>query len=201
MHSISTDYVFNGKSSTPYKPNDPIDPLEVYGRSKVAEENEVRNRLDNHIVIRTSWLYGVHGQNFIKTMILLAREKKELRVVDDQKGCPTFADDLSTGIVTVVEKLGTGKKDFWGTYHFCNAGIASWYQLAKKAISLASEHDKLVIEKIIPIATEEYPTPAPRPTFSALDCSSFAIKFGIKTTPWDDSLKNMITSLFSTTLV
>lgn len=193
---ISTDYVFNGKSATPYKPDDPTDPLGVYGRSKAAGEDEVRHRLDEHVIIRTAWLCGVHGQNFVKTMIRLAKERKELRVVDDQKGSPTFAEDLANAILSIIEQLDAGKKPAWGTYHFCNAGITSWYQLAVKAISLASRYDKFAVENIIPITTKEYPTPAPRPAFSALDCSSFTAAFGVEIAPWEDSLEHMIDTLF-----
>ena len=111
---ISTDYVFIGTGNTPYKPNDAIDPLGIYGRSKAAGEKEVRERLNQHLIIRTSWLYGVHGPNFVKTMLRLAKEKKEIRVVDDQKGCPTFAGDLADSIIRIVERIDGGKGDCVG---------------------------------------------------------------------------------------
>lgn len=193
---ISTDYVFNGKSKVPYKAEDPIDPLGVYGRSKAEGEKEIRKRLAHHLIIRTSWLYGIHGHNFIKTMIRLAKERKELRVVDDQKGCPTFAGDLAAVILKIVASLKHNQNQAWGTYHYCNIGITSWYQLAKKSIELASQYEKFILERIVPIATSDYPTPAPRPNFSALDCKSFVSNFGIEICPWEKSLEEMIKFLY-----
>jgi len=194
---ISTDYVFNGKSDVLYKPDDPIDPLGVYGHSKAEGEKEVRRRLPKHLIIRTSWLYGIHGNNFVKTMIRLAKERKELRVVDDQKGCPTFAGDLADVILKVVEHLSHDQNVKWGTYHYCNTGVTTWYHFAQKAIELASEHEKMAVEKISPITTTEFPTPAPRPAFSGLDCGSFESAFGVEMHPWEESLKRMINQLYS----
>jgi dTDP-4-dehydrorhamnose reductase len=192
---ISTDYVFDGKGDVPYKASDPIAPLGVYGKSKAAGEAEVRERLKRHIIIRTSWLYGVHGNNFVKTMIRLARERKDLRVVDDQKGCPTYAEDLADAIVKIIEQFNHIGDAAWGTYHYCNAGVTTWYQLACKTIDLASTYEKFLVEKIVPVTTADYPTPAPRPSYSVLDCSSFTADFDIGTLPWEASLDAMI-SLF-----
>lgn len=194
---ISTDYVFNGKSNVPYKADDPIDPLGVYGRSKADGEDEVRKQTPKHIIIRTSWLYGIHGNNFVKNMIRLAKEKKELRVVDDQKGCPTFAGDLAGAIVKLLELMKSGHDIKWGTYHFCNSGITSWYSFAQKAIELASKHEKLKVEKIAPIKTVDYPTIAPRPAFSALDYKRFSSAFDVEVHCWDDSLGKMMNALYT----
>lgn len=194
---ISTDYVFNGKGSQPYKANDPIDPLGVYGRSKAEGEKQLRKRMKQHLIIRTSWLYGVHGQNFVKTMLRLARERDEIRVVDDQKGSPTFAGDLADAIVRIIAAMSDGMEVAWGTYHYCNAGVISWHHFAQKAIALASIHEKLMVEKIVPISTAEYPTPALRPAYSALDCTSFTSAFGIQMQPWEESLTGMIEALYA----
>lgn len=193
---ISTEYVFDGKGSVPYKPNDPIDPLGVYGLSKAEGEKEINERLPHHLIIRTSWLYGTHGHNFIKTMLRLAKEKKELRVVDDQNGCPTFAGDLAEAIMTIIERLTNDEDLKWGTYHYCNSGITSWYLLTRKAIAIASKYDNFIVENISPIKTFEFPTPAPRPAFSALDSTSFARVFGVKLSPWETSLEKMIKKLY-----
>lgn len=193
---ISTDYVFDGTNTVPYKPEDPINPLGVYGRSKAEGEEALRARLPNHIIIRTSWLYGVHGNNFVKTMIRLAKERKEMRVVDDQKGCPTFAGDLASAILKILEMLNEGQELKWGTYHYCNAGITSWYSFAKKAIELAAENEDFLVDRIVPIASASYPTPAPRPTFSALDNNSFTSSFGVDMFSWEESLSRMIKSLY-----
>ncbi len=195
---ISTDYVFNGKSDVPYKPDDRTVPLGVYGRSKAEGENEVKRQLPLHIIIRTSWLYGAHGNNFVKTMLRLSKEKKELRVVEDQRGCPTFAGDLADAIIKIVEMIKYGQELKWGTYHYCNTGVTSWYDFAQKVIELATEHEKLAVEKIVPIPTSDYPTPAPRPAFSALDCSSFGAAFGVEMHPWEESLGRMISRLYDT---
>lgn len=194
---ISTDYVFNGKSKIPYKADDPIDPLGVYGRSKAAGEDEVRKRTPKLIIVRTSWLYGIHGNNFVKTMIRLAKEKKELRVVDDQSGCPTFASDLANAITKLLDLVKSGHDLKWGTYHFCNSGITSWYSFAKKAIEFASGYEKLGVEKILPIKTIDYPTLAPRPAFSALDCKCFSNAFSVEMCHWEDSLSKMIMALYA----
>lgn len=194
---ISTDYVFNGKSGRPYQPDDPIDPLGVYGHSKAAGEKQVRERLDEHIILRTSWLYGVGGHNFVKTILRLARERKEIRVVDDQKGCPTFADDLADAIIRLIVRFTDGRQMAWGTYHYCNAGVISWYRLAGSAIALASRHEHLVVEKVLPITTAEYPTVAPRPAYSALECSSFTLAFDIEMLPWEASLAKMVDALYA----
>jgi dTDP-4-dehydrorhamnose reductase len=159
---------------------------------------EIRNRLSHHVIIRTSWLYGVHGNNFVKTIIQLAKERKELSVVDDQKGCPTFAGDLAEAVVGVASSLKNNQNRVWGTYHYCNSGITSWYQFAKKTIELAAEYEKLSIEKIIPISTIEYPTPALRPVFSALNYDSFESVFDYKMRPWEMSLGKMIEILYTT---
>jgi dTDP-4-dehydrorhamnose reductase len=153
--------------------------------------------LAQHLIIRTSWLYGIHGNNFVKTMLRLAKEKKELRVVADQRGCPTFAGDLATAIIRVIKHLRINKDLSWGTYHYCNQGVVSWHQLAEKAIALASKHEKFIVEKITPILTEEYPTPAPRPIYSVLDCSRFTESFGIEMLPWKESLAGMIDGMYA----
>jgi dTDP-4-dehydrorhamnose reductase len=188
--------VFDGKGDIPYKTDDPINPLGIYGLSKAEGENEVRETLPQHVIVRTSWLYGTHGANFVKTMIRLAKERKELRVVNDQKGCPTFAGDLADAVIKIVESINDGQEMKWGTYHYCNKGVTSWYHFAKKTIELASEYENLALEKIVPIPTTEYPTPAPRPAFSALDCSSFESAFGVEMRPWEESLKKMIRQLY-----
>jgi len=193
---ISTDYVFNGTATSPYKPDGPIDPLGVYGQSKADGEQALRERLDRHVILRTSWLYGIHGNNFVKTMLRLAREREELRVVADQYGCPTYAGDLAEAIIKIVKQWSRNKELPWGTFHYCNQGVASWHQLARQAIQSASRYEKFQVETIVPITTDEYPTPAPRPAYSALDCTSFSESFGIETVDWKNSLDRMIDGLY-----
>lgn len=194
---ISTDYVFNGTSTSPYTPDDTIDPLGVYGQSKAAGEKALRERLDRHVIIRTSWLYGIHGNNFVKTMLRLAREREKLRVVADQYGCPTYAGDLAEAIIKIVKQCLKNQVLPWGTFHYCNRGVVSWHQLAQRAIQSASRYEKFRVETIVPITTDEYPTPAPRPAYSALNCASFSDAFGLDTVDWKDSLDRMVDGLYA----
>ena len=148
------------------------------------------------MIIRTSWLYGIHGNNFVKTMLRLAREREELRVVDDQYGCPTYAGDLAEAIIKILKQWLKNQDLPWGTYHYCNRGVASWHQLARQAIQSASRYEKFQVETIVPITTDGYPTPAPRPAYSALDCNSFSESFGIETVDWKESLDRMVDGLY-----
>jgi len=189
---ISTDYVFDGNKKSPYLETDPVSPLGVYGRSKAAGEAEVRASLPEHIILRTAWLYDVHGHNFVKTMLRLGREKESLNIVADQYGCPTYATDLAEAILTISERLHKRHKLAWGTYHYCGKGVTTWHGFAKRIFELAKNFDSLVLKDIVPIKTEEYPTPAQRPANSALDCSLFIKNFGIRPRPWSESLADMV---------
>lgn len=189
---ISTDYVFDGHKKGGYLESDPVSPLGVYGKSKAAGEMEVRSQLQDYIILRTSWLYGVHGQNFVKTMLRLGREHTVLRVVADQYGCPTYAADLAEAILTLAAKHGEGRKIVWGTYHYCGSGVTNWHGFAEKIFELARKYDSLIVKKVEPITTAEYPTPAERPKNSALDCSLIQQRFSITPRPWPESLARML---------
>ena len=189
---ISTDYVFDGSKKGPYFETDPISPLEVYGRSKAAGEAEIRDHLQKHIIVRTAWLYGVHGHNFVKTMLRLGREKEAVRIVADQYGCPTYAPDLAGAILTVAARICEGYDVAWGIYHYCGRGETTWHGFAEKIFDLARQYDSLMVKKVVPITTAEYPTPAKRPANSVLDCSSITKHFGISPRPWQESLADMI---------
>lgn len=158
MIYISTDYVFDGTKKTPYFPDDTTNPTGAYGLSKLHGEEAVRKFCPAHYIIRTSWLYGHHGKNFVETMISLA-EKTELKVVDDQVGCPTWTVDLSDAIISFIDE-----EPPFGTYHACGAGSTSWYGFAKEIFDLMSLNVKL-----IPCTTEEFPRPAKRPAYSVMD--------------------------------
>ena len=158
MIYISTDYVFDGTKKTPYFPDDTTNPTGAYGLSKLHGEEAVRKFCPSHYIIRTSWLYGHHGKNFVETMISLA-EKTELKVVDDQVGCPTWTVDLSDAIISFIDE-----EPPFGTYHACGAGSTSWYGFAKEIFDLMSLNVKL-----IPCTTEEFPRPAKRPAYSVMD--------------------------------
>jgi dTDP-4-dehydrorhamnose reductase len=194
---ISTDYVFDGTNDRPYQESDPIGPLGIYGQSKAQGESAVRSTLSDHIIVRTSWLYGVYRHNFIKTILKLAAEKTVLKVVADQMGSPTSAADLAKTVLLIASKIGAHVKFEWGTYHYCGAGITSWHGLAKKVIELASPYAALKTRQVDAISTAEWPTPAPRPLYSALDCARLKNQFGIAPRPWQQSLQHTIERIFS----
>ena len=194
---ISTDYVFDGKKNEPYRVDDPVKPIGVYGKSKEAGEQEVRQNIHEHIIIRTSWLYGVHGQNFVKTMMRLGKEKDIIRVVNDQFGSPTFAGDLADAITVIIDSLNNDKEGRWGTYHYSGRGVTTWYEFAKRIIDVARKYTPMKVKDILPISTEEYPTPAQRPLYSVLDCTCIEDQFNIKSRPWQESLDEMMTEVLT----
>ncbi len=189
---ISTDYVFDGQKKSPYLETDPISPLGVYGNSKAAGEMEVRKRLDKHLIIRTSWVYGVHGRNFVKTMLRLGQARDVIGVVTDQYGCPTYAADLAETILKIAAQLVKGEQIIWGTYHYCGKGVTSWYGFAEAILELAREYLALKVKQVEPISTAEYHTSAKRPANSVLDCSLIRNRFGITPKPWQESLARML---------
>ena len=168
---VSTDYVFDGEKGKPYVEEDPIAPLGVYGKSKAAGEAEVRQRLPEHIIVRTAWLVGVHGHNFVKNMLRLGRERETLKVVSDQQGCPTFAADLADAILVMAKQAEIRKLVPWGTYHYCGRGETTWHGFAEAIFEIAGQYEKFALKNLLPISTAEYPTPVKRPANSVLDCT------------------------------
>jgi dTDP-4-dehydrorhamnose reductase len=194
---ISTDYVFDGQKKGVYLVTDPVSPLSVYGKSKAAGEVEVRKHLREHFILRTGWVYGVHGHNFVKTMLRLGREREVVQVVTDQYGCPTYAADLAETILRIATQFLEGGQVHWGTYHYCGKGVTSWHGFAEEIFRLASEDSSLKVKRVEPISTSEYPTPAQRPASSILDCSVLEHTFNIHPQPWAESLAQMLEMLFS----
>ncbi|MGD8992668.1 MAG: dTDP-4-dehydrorhamnose reductase [Desulfobacterales bacterium] len=194
---ISTDYVFDGKTHRPYRESDLIAPLGIYGQSKAKGEAAVRSALPQHIIVRTSWLYSVYGHNFVKTILKLAVTKKTLKVVADQTGSPTSASDLAAAVLRIARKISTVEKWVCGTYHFCGAGITTWHGLAKKVIELAAPYTALQVRRVEAISAAEWPTRAPRPLYSALDCNRLKLQFGIEAQPWQQGLRETIARIFS----
>lgn len=193
---VSTDYVFDGWQVRPYCPDDPVSPLGVYGQSKAAGEDVLRKVLDQHVIVRTSWLYGVHGQNFVKTMLRYGRQRDELRVVDDQIGCPTYSRDLAGALLQIAQFVAKNAAG-WGTYHYCNEGAVTWYAFTRKIFALAATYDQFKVQEIVQILSHQYPTPAPRPHYSVLDCSSIEATFGITRRRWDAALREMLAEFYS----
>ena len=183
---VSTDYVFNGKAHKPYVETDTPSPDSVYGSTKLAGELGVQKFCKRAMVIRTAWLYSTFGNNFVKTMIRLGKEKAELGVVFDQIGTPTYAGDLAKAIMTAVEK---GIKP--GVYHFSNEGVTSWYDFTKAIHRIAG----ITTCKVRPIHTSEYPTPAKRPHFSVLDKAKIKETYDMEIPYWEESLHKCIEKL------
>ena len=183
---LSTDYVFDGTNHIPYKEDVPTCPNSVYGCTKLKGENAVITACPSAIIIRTAWLYSIFGNNFVKTMIRLGKEKEELGVIFDQIGTPTYAADLAKVILDII-----GKSPIPGIYHFSNEGVCSWYDFTKTIHRLAGIKDC----HIKPLHTEEYPTPAKRPHYSVLDKTKIKDTFDIEIPWWEDSLKICIDKL------
>lgn len=195
---LSTDYVFDGKKSGPYFETDPVSPLGVYGESKLAGEEAIRKTLPTHIILRTAWLYGVHGHNFVKTMLRLGKERKVLRVVDDQYGCPTYAADLAEAILIVAAHILKRQQTKWGTYHYCGKGVTSWHGFAEAILDIARQYDSFVCTTVDPITTVQWPSAVMRPQNSVLDCSKITETFGIHPKPWTQSLASMLSEHYET---
>ncbi len=184
--AISTDYVFDGNSDNPLNESAKVDPVNTYGLTKLLGENAIFNLLKDAIVIRTSWVYSIYGNNFVKTMIRLMQEKEEISVINDQIGSPTYAKDLAKAILKII------KSEDWisGLYHYSNEGEISWYDFAEEIKAI-----KGLQCKINPISSTDYPTPAKRPKYSLLDKSKIIEIYGVEAPFWKESLRLMIGSL------
>lgn len=202
---FSTDYVFDGLGKTPYAETDTTGPISVYGASKLAGERALSANGAGHMIFRTSWVYGVRGKNFLRTILKLARERETLRVVADQFGAPTWSRDLArmtSKIIGLCEaaaielELQDVLKDLSGVYHAAGGGETTWYGFAAEAVRLQREREPGVpFAEIVPIATNEYPTPAKRPSNSRLQCSKLKEQFGWKMMDWQDSLHQVLLHL------
>ena len=189
---ISTDYVFEGSKSGEYLETDPVNPQCVYGKSKLAGENAVIKYCQKHIILRTAWVFGEHGNNFVKTMLRLGKEKSELGIVSDQFGGPTYAGDIAKAIIDIVKKIESCEPVRWGVYHYSGTPQVSWYDFADNIFTKAKQ--KNILEKtpkLSAISTEEFPTPAKRPENSKLDCKSIEAEFGIVPSDWNIELNNI----------
>ncbi len=186
---ISTDYVFDGRSSTPYRETDPATPLGVYGVSKWEGEEQIRRIAPSHWIIRTSWLYSIYGSNFVKTMLRLGAERSELSVVADQIGTPTWAADLASAIVSMVERYDKGAL-YSATYHYSNEGVCSWYDFAQAVMELAE-----LPCKVVAVESSQYPQIAPRPNYSVLGKSAIKKEWGLEIPHWRRSLVAMLDKL------
>ena len=181
---ISTDYVFDGAKPAAYVETDPVSPAGSYGRSKAAGEQALRAATPRHVILRTSWVYGEFGHNFLKTILRLAATRDELRIVADQRGSPTSTLDLAEAILSIAPRLIEGE-DAWGTYHFTGSGVTTWHGFASRIVAAQAPFTGRA-PRVTPITTAEYPLPARRPANSELDSSLFARIFGIRARPWTE---------------
>lgn len=179
MLYISTDYVFDGENERPYQPLEQPHPLSVYGKSKLAGEIALRNHLKKFYIVRTSWLYGPHGKNFVETILQLAKEKKQLKVVADQTGSPTSTASLSDIVADLIET------ERWGIYHATDGGVTTWCDFAREIV-------KGLDVEVIPCETKDFPRPAPRPRYSVLDKTSLVDTIGRDVVPWQTALQNYL---------
>ncbi|HIA13107.1 MAG TPA: dTDP-4-dehydrorhamnose reductase [Rhodospirillales bacterium] len=187
---ISTDYVFNGKNHKPYVETDPVDPINLYGQTKLKGEQSIYIIQPKGMVIRTSWLYSEFGDNFVKTMLRLGKERENLDVIYDQVGSPTFAGDLAKAIFDMLSRHFQFGKESLQTFHFSNEGICSWYDFAKTIFELSNIHCR-----VNPIETKDYPTPAKRPHYSVLNKLKIRQGYMLEISYWKDSLATCLNEL------
>ncbi len=190
---VSTDYVFDGAKGAPYVESDPVSPTAVYGASKLAGEQAVLAALPGAVVLRTAWVYAETGKNFVRTMLNAAARTDRLRVVADQRGCPTNADDLAQAVLSVADHLlGPGAPG--GIYHACGGGEATWHEFAIAIFAEAAKYG-VKVPSVEPITTADWPTPARRPADSRLDCTKLAAMFGARLPHWRDSLGRAVAAM------
>ncbi|MDG2947540.1 dTDP-4-dehydrorhamnose reductase [Bisgaard Taxon 10/6] len=189
---ISTDYVFNGEGSHEYKENDETGPQGVYGKTKLAGEIAVQQVNSRSIILRTAWVFGEHGHNFVKTMLRLAKDRDSLGIVGDQFGGPTYAGDIAQALIEIANQILAGKENAFGVYHFTGKPYVSWYEFAKAIFTEAELQNILGKSPFVKsIATSDYPTPAKRPANSRLDLTKIKQTFGIEPSDWQKALKNI----------
>jgi dTDP-4-dehydrorhamnose reductase len=194
---FSTDYVFDGTKTGPYVETDPIAPLCVYGKTKAGGEANVRAAAPRHVILRTSWMFGQFGNNFLKTMLRLARETDRLRVVADQYGCPTSTVDIAEAVLA-IDRLIMAGQPAWGTYHFAGSGATSWHGFAEMIVAAQAKTTGRA-PPVEAIATADYPAPARRPANSELESSRFAAKFGYRAQTWQARTAETIACLLEQT--
>ncbi len=189
----STDYVFDGKGNTPYKEEDPVNPLNIYGKSKWIGEQNIQQTGAAYLILRTSWVYSMRGNGFVNKVLAWSRKNKVLRIVQDQVGCPTWARSLaettSTALTSHKVDLVDVMHELRGVYHLAGDGYTSRYEWAKAILANDPNPTEQLVQAIEPVASTEFPTPAQRPLFSALDCTKFEKKFGLRMSGWEEALQ------------
>jgi len=189
---ISTDYVFDVRKKEAYLETDLPNPVGIYGRSKLQGERYIVEQIDKHVILRTAWLYGPHGNNFVQTMLRLFQERKEVGVVSDQWGSPTLAGDLADVIVDIIKRTSVP----FGIFHFTNGGRTNWFEFASLILELARKHHLIDREvRLIPLTTDQYPTKALRPMNSLLSKEKIKAAFGVSVRPWQEALESYIAGI------
>ena len=189
---ISTDYVFDGNHKNPYVESDQVNPQSVYGESKLKGEIAVQECCQKYIILRTSWVFSRHGHNFVNTMLRLGKEKSVLRIVSDQFGGPTYANDIANLIVVIIEKIESGEGINWGLYHYSGMPYVSWSKFAEVIFKKVKESNLLkAVPLIKSIESKDFPTPATRPKNSSLDCAKIQAEFDISPSDWVGELGNI----------
>jgi dTDP-4-dehydrorhamnose reductase len=196
LFHISTDYVFDGESEIPYKETDIVNPTSVYGRSKLMGELAVRNTLHKYIILRTSWVFSEYGNNFVKTMVRLAKDRERLTVVSDQFGGPSSARGIAQTLLTIAAQYKKTGAAAWGTYHYCQMPYVSWHQFAQAIIELATDMGLVVHPvEVAPIPSSEFSTPVTRPVNSRLDTTKLNNSFHLNDSAWAEDVQAVLCKL------
>lgn len=190
LFHLSTDYVFDGAQQTPYTEEDVPAPINVYGKTKLEGEEAIQNNCEKHLILRVSSVFGTHGSNFVKTILRLARQQEQLRIVADQVSCPTPAIAIARTLLALAEEHPAS----WGIYHYCGKPGLSWYEFAEKIVALAATSQSFMAKKIMPIAAEEFQALAKRPRHSVLNCNKIKQVLQIKQPAWDSELQHVIST-------
>lgn len=199
MLHISTDYVFDGTKDSPYVETDPVNPIAVYAKSKEAGERALRARLERHIILRTSWVFGLEGNNFVKTMVRMAKDRDRLTVVADQFGGPSSARAIAEALLTIATQYQSGSSIAWGTYHYCQKPYVSWHQFAEAVVARATELGVVDHEvEVAPIPSSEFPTSVARPHNSKLDTRNVEKAFGLESSNWSNDVNLLLCALVDT---
>lgn len=197
---MSTDYVFSGDANRPYTEEDEPKPIGVYAESKYYGELSLQKYWHKHVILRTSWVFGKYGNNFVKTILRLAREREEINVVGDQFGCPTSASSLAEVLLCVAEKIVYKKYTKWGVYHYCNSPATNWHEFAQNIVDIAKKIPQYIdnnasqfkLQNLNKITTAEYPTKAKRPQYSVLACDKIVRDYEVQMQDWHDELKKVL---------
>jgi len=187
---VSTDFVFDGRRTSPWREIDPTGPLSVYARSKLEGERAIASSMEHYVIVRSSWLFAAHGANFVRTILKLAAERREIPVVDDQVGCPTPARDLAEVLASTAARL-VQREASYGVYHYCGEGAVTWFAFAREIVETAGG-DVATRPSLIPISTAQFGAKAARPAYSVLDCSKIARDYGFEQRSWRPGLKTVL---------